>query len=90
MRAIARSRDGGKTWDMLTGGLPDHIRANIEGMAMDIGTAAMRSSPEQPMEMFFTVMMKGDHWQTIIKGIGPVSKSHHYVNLSLDEQAAHH
>ena len=33
---------------------------------------------------------EGEHWQTIIKGIGAVSKSHHYVNLSLDEQAAHH
>jgi hypothetical protein len=32
----------------------------------------------------------GNHWQTIIKGIGAVSKSHHYVNLSLDEQTAHH
>ena len=33
---IARSRDGGKTWQMPSGGLPDHIRANIEGMAMDV------------------------------------------------------
>jgi hypothetical protein len=33
---------------------------------------------------------EGNHWQTIIKGIGAVSKSHHYINLSLEEQAAHH
>jgi hypothetical protein len=33
---------------------------------------------------------EGENWQTIISGIGPVSKSHHHINLSLDEQAAHH
>jgi hypothetical protein len=33
---------------------------------------------------------EGEHWQTIIKGIGAVSKSRHYVNLSMDEHSAHH
>ena len=33
---------------------------------------------------------EGENWKTIISGIGPVSKSHHHINLSLDEQAAHH
>ena len=33
---------------------------------------------------------EGNHWQTIIKGIGPVSKSHHYDNLALEGQEARH
>jgi len=87
---VARSRDGGKTWDMLSGGLPEHIRANIEAMAMDVwngGYAIFAGTTDG--EVFYSED-EGEHWQTIIKGIGAVSKSHHYVNLSLDEQAAHH
>ena len=87
---IARSRDGGKTWEMLTGGLPEHIRANIEGMAMDVwngGYAIFAGTTDG--DVFYSED-GGEHWQTIIKGIGPVSKSHHYHNLALDEQEAHH
>jgi hypothetical protein len=87
---VARSRDGGKTWDILSGGLPEHIRANIEGMAMDVwngGYAIFAGTTDG--DVFYSDD-EGEHWQTIIKGIGPVSKSHHYVNLALEGQAAHH
>ena len=87
---IARSRDGGKTWDMLAGGLPEHIRANIEAMAMDAwngGYAIFAGTTDG--DVFYSDD-EGEHWQTIAKGNGAVSKSHHYVNLALDEQAAHH
>jgi photosystem II stability/assembly factor-like uncharacterized protein len=87
---IARSRDGGKTWEMLTGGLPEHIRANIEGMAMDVwngGYALFAGTTDG--DVFYSED-GGEHWHTIIKGIGPVSKSHHYHNLALEGQEAHH
>jgi hypothetical protein len=87
---IARSRDGGKSWDILTGGLPEHIRANIEGMAMDAwngGSAIFAGTTDG--DVFYSDD-EGNNWQTIIKGIGPVSKSHHYDNLALEGQAAHH
>jgi photosystem II stability/assembly factor-like uncharacterized protein len=81
---IARSRDGGKSWDILGGGLPDHIRGNIEGMAMDVwngGYALFAGTTDG--DVFYS-NDEGEHWQTIIKGIGPVSKSHHHHNLALD------
>src|SRR6266536_2887011 len=87
---IARSRDGGKSWDILTGGLPEHIRANIEGMAMDVwngGYAIFAGTTDG--DVFYSDD-EGNHWQTIIKGIGPVSKSHHYDNLALEGQEARH
>jgi photosystem II stability/assembly factor-like uncharacterized protein len=85
---VARSRDGGTTWDILNGGLPDHIRANIEGMAMDVwngGYALFAGTTDG--DIFYTED-EGEHWETIIKGIGPVSKSHHYHNLALEGQEA--
>ncbi|MBI2367033.1 MAG: glycosyl hydrolase [Deltaproteobacteria bacterium] len=87
---VARSRDGGKSWDILSGGLPEHIRANIEGMAMDVwagGTALFAGTTDG--DVFYSED-EGEHWQTIIKGIGAVSKSHHHHNLALEGQEAHH
>jgi len=81
---IARSRDGGRTWDILSEGLPEHIRANIEGMAMDVwngGYALFAGTTDG--DVFYS-NDEGDHWQTIIRGIGPVSKSHHYHNLAME------
>ena len=87
---IARSRDGGKTWDMLTGGLPDHIRANIEGMAMDTwngGYAIFAGTTDG--DVFYSDD-EGERLADDYQRNRAVSKSHHHVNLSLDEQAAHH
>jgi len=81
---IARSRDGGKSWNILSGGLPEHIRANIEGMAMDVwhgGYALFAGTTDG--DVFYSDD-EGENWTTIIKGIGPVSKSHHHHNLAMD------
>ncbi len=78
---IARSRDGGKSWEVLNEGLPEHIRGNIEAMAMDVwkgGYALFAGTTDG--EVFYSGN-EGDHWQKIVQGIGPVSKSHHYHNL---------
>ena len=86
---VARSRDGGKTWDILSGGLPDHIRGNIEGMAMDVWNGGYALFAGTTDGDIFYSDDEGEHWQTIVKGIGPVSKSHHYHNLALEGQEAH-
>ncbi|MGH7774054.1 MAG: WD40/YVTN/BNR-like repeat-containing protein, partial [Candidatus Binatia bacterium] len=78
---IARSRDGGKSWEILNEGLPEHIRGNVEAMAMDVwnsGFALFAGTTDG--EVFYSAD-EGDHWQKIIQGIGPVSKAHHHHNL---------
>lgn len=78
---IARSRDGGESWQILNGGLPEHIRGNIEAMAMDVwhgGFALFAGTTDGEV---FSSIDEGDHWEKIIQGIGPVSKAHHYQNF---------
>jgi photosystem II stability/assembly factor-like uncharacterized protein len=78
---IARSRDGGKNWEVLNEGLPEHLRGNVEAMSMDVwdnGFAVFAGTTDGDV---FSSEDGGEHWQKIIQGIGPVSKSHHYHNL---------
>jgi photosystem II stability/assembly factor-like uncharacterized protein len=80
---VARSRDGGDTWEILNEGLPEHIRANIEAMAMDVwdgGFALFAGTTDG--DVFYSCT-EGDRWERIVQGIGPVSKAHHHHNLAL-------
>ena len=78
---IARSRDGGKSWQILNEGLPDHIRGNVEAFSMDAwdgGFALFAGTTDG--EVFYSTD-EGESWRKIIQGIAPVSKAHHYENL---------
>ena len=78
---IARSRDGGRSWEILNKGLPGHIRGNIEALAMDVwngGFALFAGTTDG--EVFYSAD-EGESWQKIIQGIGPVSKADHHHNL---------
>ncbi len=78
---IARSKDGGKNWEILTGGLPEEIRGNIEAMAMDAWSAGFALFAGTTDGEVFSSTDGGDRWEKIIQGIGPVSKAHHYMNF---------
>jgi photosystem II stability/assembly factor-like uncharacterized protein len=80
---IARSRDGGKSWEILHNGLPEHIRGNVEAFSMDAwdgGYALFAGTTDG--EVFYSDD-EGESWQKIIQGIGAVSKAHHYHNLAM-------
>jgi photosystem II stability/assembly factor-like uncharacterized protein len=78
---IARSRDGGKSWEILNEGLPDHIRGNVEALSMDVWNGGFALFAGTTDGEVFSSADEGDSWQRIIQGIGPVSKAHHYRNL---------
>lgn len=79
---IARSRDGGKSWEVLNEGLPDHIRGNIEAMAMDAWSGGFAVFAGTTDGEVFSSTDGGESWRKIIQGIGPVSKAHHHHNLA--------
>lgn len=80
---IARSRDGGKSWEILHNGLPEHIRGNVEAFSMDAwngGFALFAGTTDG--EVFYSED-EGESWKKIIQGIGAVSKAHHHQNLAM-------
>jgi photosystem II stability/assembly factor-like uncharacterized protein len=78
---IARSRDAGKSWEVLTQGLPEHIRGNVEAFSIDAwngGSALFAGTTDGDV---FSSEDEGENWKKIISGIGAISKAHHYQNL---------
>lgn len=75
---IARSRDGGESWEILQHGLPDPIRGSIEAMAMEVwnGSFALFAGTTDG-EVFYSDD-EGDHWMKIVDGLPPISKWGHY------------
>jgi photosystem II stability/assembly factor-like uncharacterized protein len=78
---IARSRDAGKSWEVLNAGLPEHIRGNFEAMTMEVwdGSCALFAGTTDG-DIFFSDN-EGDHWTKIAEGLPPISKGGHYRNL---------
>ena len=78
---IARSRDGGRQWEILEEGLPEHIRGNIEAMSMNVwqdGFALFAGTTDG--DVFYSDD-EGSHWEKIIEGLPPLSKVGHFRYL---------
>lgn len=88
--AIARTRDAGRTWEYLSGGLPGHLHGNIEGMTMNAfpdGFELFAATTDG--DVFFS-HDEGETWATIGRDLPPVAKAGHLNNLREDYLAATH
>jgi photosystem II stability/assembly factor-like uncharacterized protein len=82
---VARSRDGGRTWDALA--LPD-LRGNIEGATLvswrdEYGFFAGTTDGE-----VYASLDRGETWEQIAAGLAPISKCIHHRNLQIGRGAA--
>ena len=75
---ISRSRNGGRTWEVLTNGLPDRMQGSVESMCFDThgdgGTLLVGTSTG---EVWVSEDL-GDSWSIAINGLAPISKGDHY------------
>ncbi len=78
---ISRSRDGGATWEVLSGGLQDKMQHSVEAMCLeDAGGQAQVFAGTTGGTILWS-KDGGEHWETIIKDLAPVSKGGHYRPL---------
>ncbi len=78
---IGRSRDGGKNWQILHQGLPEHIRGNVEALAMEVwngSTALFAGTSDGDV---FQSDDEGEHWNKIATNLPPICKWGHQRNL---------
>ena len=80
---ISRSRDNGRTWEVLRGGLPDRLKGNIEALSLEEWTDGFAVFAATTSGEVFSSDDSGDSWSLIAGGLGPVSKGNHYIPLSV-------
>jgi photosystem II stability/assembly factor-like uncharacterized protein len=78
---ISRSKDGGRTWEILRNGLPDRLQASIEAFCLEEAGALTSVFAATTSGDVFCSYDLGDSWQKIISGLPPISKAGHYRNL---------
>ncbi len=84
---ISRSTDGGTTWEILSGGLQDKMQASVEAMCLEEAGGQVQVFAGTTGGTVLWSKDSGEHWQTIIKGLAPVSKGGHYRPLVEQAQA---
>jgi photosystem II stability/assembly factor-like uncharacterized protein len=80
---LAHSRDGGKTWQRVTAGIPSHLRGNVEAMTMNAhadGFALFAGTTDG--DVFFSDD-RGESWGLLAQSLPPVSKSGHSRALAV-------
>ena len=79
---ISRSRDGGKTWEVLSGGLEDRMQPSVEAMTLEEAGNQVQIFAGTTSGSVLWSNDAGEHWQTIIQGLAPISKGGHYRPLT--------
>ena len=82
---IARSRDGGNTWERLLGGLPNGQRALFSALSVEAHDEGASLYAADTDGQVFESLDGGDHW-TIIADVAPVSKGEFYRALVKNRQ----
>jgi photosystem II stability/assembly factor-like uncharacterized protein len=74
---IGRSRDGGETWELLSGGLPVPVDGNIEAMSLMSWPGGFELFAATTGGDIYCSDDEGEHWSKIIDGLPSIAKSRH-------------
>ena len=78
---VSRSRDGGRTWEILSNGLPDRLQASVEAMCLEQNGASCTVLFATTAGEVYGSDDAGDSWSVAVKGLAPISKGGHYHAL---------
>lgn len=82
---IARSRDGGLTWERLLGGLPNGQRALFSGLTLEVREQGFGLYAVDTDGQVFESLDGGDGW-LMIADVAPVSKGEFFRALAKDRR----
>ena len=79
---ISRSRDGGTTWEVLSGGLDDKFHHAVEALCLEEAGGSVRIFAATTGGDVLLSEDAGDTWSTIVSDLAPISKGGHYKALA--------
>ena len=77
---FSRSTDGGRTWTVLEGGLPDRLQSSIEAMLIEEWDAGFRVIAASTAGEIW-IGENGTSWSCVTDDLAPISKAGHYRML---------
>jgi photosystem II stability/assembly factor-like uncharacterized protein len=83
---IARSRDAGESWEILSTGLPEHMRAHVPAMAIEVWDSSSALIAGTTDGDVFYSNDEGDSWARVCE-VPPLSKAGHYIMLGTGAKA---
>jgi hypothetical protein len=75
--SVARSRDGGKSWQVINHGLPVPMKANFEAMTLEAWDGSCVLYMGNTDGEVYSSEDEGENWRKIAK-LAPISKGDHY------------
>lgn len=78
---ISRSKDGGRSWEILRNGLPDRLQASIEAFCLEEAGKSSAIFAATTAGEILSSEDDGESWKQIISGLAPISKGGHYRAL---------
>lgn len=78
---VSRSRDGGRTWEILGNGLPDLMQASIEALCLEESGDGVSVFAATTAGEVYCSDDAGESWSIIASGLAPISKDVHYKDL---------
>jgi hypothetical protein len=79
--AVARSRDGGQSWELTMGGLPQPLKANFEAMTLEaVGDSCALFLGDTDGDVYYS-NDEGESWSKIAQHLPAISKGSHYMVL---------
>lgn len=79
---ISRSDDAGRTWNILTEGLPDRMQGNVEAMIIEETPSTCRLLAATTAGEVYASEDAGESWSIVVDGLAPISKAGHYRALT--------
>jgi photosystem II stability/assembly factor-like uncharacterized protein len=80
--SVARSRDGGRTWQPITCGLPMPMKANFEAMTLEAWDSSCAVFLANTDGEIYCSDDEGENWRKIADGLPAISKNGHYMILN--------
>lgn len=77
--SVARSRDGGRTWERVNSDLPEGMTASIEAMALESSGGRCTVFLGTTNGDVFSSVDDGDSWTLIASGLPSISKGLHFL-----------
>ncbi len=81
---VARTRNGGESWEIVDNGMPSRFDASFEAMCLNAWPGGLSIYAANTDGELWSTDDEGESWQCVASGLSPISKTIHHNILQKD------